>query len=744
DYENSQKVNTYVTDNSTYIFENAVGNMDFDLDTLHDGSQATFQGKLTIIDIDDDQVIDSMFVEKTETIVVGSIAKSSSGFYIRGKHDNERYPKKGNIAVSDDAVKVSIMKDGEAVDYTDLEEYDVLTYTNKGNVYTFTVCNDVVEGVIEAINSEDEIVVDGVAYEKSPYFIDKVNKDLADEPSVGDTVEMYLDSYGMIAYVEVTVTGGTDSYAYVLGFEKEAGFDDEMAYSLILYTSDNEKVSMPLASKLTLKKNVYAFDVNAGKITSTDLVVETIEKRVTDVTAADLKQFGIFDNDGKPIKQLIKYAAAEDEITELETALNIVPFDVKAEYVTVDTISGGVHSVETIAVKNDAENLDKINKINTNIYKKTPKKYDEEEEVFTKTVMVDGSKQIEKFCRKDNGFLSNGGSPTNADTPFKWKGSKILFMPNEAGATLTSDISFFGSDEFFSAYNSYATFSTTDFEFYDCSKDGTVGMYILKPDVTTSGLVGDQRASYMMISKIGVGTNADGEPEYRINGYTNVYNSASSSEITISLPEDVAVTVPAPAAFSKTDLKISDLGAGDIVNYRKLPNGKVYALKVMFSNKYNKGSHYANYTTISNSLSSFVDANTIMQGFVYGHIAQYITEDGQDAIKLTVAPSGSSIELGASESVSGDFDANGFSNYWVYNVKNNTMKKIEYADIPMPEELDENDIDESNLPENVFKITDEDGNTYFAKCPKVLVHVHVGDSNWRRINFIYYDDGSFE
>lgn len=738
DYENSAKTITYTTKIDTYVFNNGIGDMNFDLSTLYAGGKAAFQGKLIIIDIDDDQVIDSLFVEDTETIVVDSIAKSSSGFYIRGKHTNERFPAKGMINTSDDEVKVTIMKDGEAIDYTDLEEYDVLTYTNNGNIYNFTVVAETVEGAIESITSDDEIVIDGKKYEKSPYYMDNVVKTLVEEPSVGDTVVMYLDSYGQIAYTEVTVTGGADTYAYVLGVEKEKGFEDEMAYSLILYTTDNEKVSVPLASKLTLKKNVYAFDVNEGTIESTDLQLETIEKRVTDVTAADLKQFGVFDAEGRPVTQLIKYAMTDDKISEIETALNIAPFAATGT-VYVDTVENGVHSVVAVDA---VANKNAITKINSNIFKVTPKKYDEENEVFTKTVMVDGSKEITSFCRKSSSFLSNGGSPTNADSAYKWKGSKILFIPNEAGSTLTSDISFFGSDEFFSAYNDYATFSTNDFEIYDCAKDGTVGMFILKPDVTKSAIVGDQRSSYMLVKKVGVGTNADGESEYRINGLSNNYNNPSTSEVAISLPEDVAITLANSAFFNKSDFDISDLGAGDIVNYRKLPNGKVYALKVLFSAKYNKGSYLSDYANTKN-IKDYVDVATLYQSILYGNIVMSTTDDGQDYIRLTVSPEGSSLDLG-SDSVTGDFNPAGFTNYWAYDVNKKTMKAIEFADVPIPEELDEDTLDLENLPANVFKLTDEDGNTYYAKCPKVMMHVHVGDSNWRRINFIYFDDGSFD
>ena len=128
-----------------------------------------------------------------------------------------------------------------------------------------------------------------------------------------------------------------------------------------------------------------------------------------------------------------------------------------------------------------------------------------------------------------------------------------------------------------------------------------------------------------------------------------------------------------------------------------------------------------------------------------GHIVYSAEDDGATSIVITgETEAGASIEIGNNANSTGDFDPAGFTNYWVYDTNKKTMKKIEFADIPLPEELDESDIDVDNLPGNVFKVTDEEGNTYYAKCPRVLFHVHVSNGSWRKINFIYFDDGSFE
>ena len=755
DYENSSKTIKYTTDDDSYIFVNGVGDKEFDISTLFKAGRVDFSGKVTIIDIDDDQIIDALFVDKTETIVVGSIKPNSKGFYISGinAEEKERFPQ-GNkiIDLSDESVKVTIVKDGENVTYKDLAEYDVLTYSVNGNIYNFTVSNEVVEGKIEQISSEDEYVVDGKAYEKSPYFIKKVDNEIVEEPSIGDEVALYLDIYGQIAYAEVTAaSSNADSYAYVLGMQTEEGFDeDEVQIELIMFTPDNEKVILPVASKVVLRTAIYPFKVSGGKITSTALEVEKFEEKITDITISDLVDFGVLDADEKPIKQMIKYAVANDEITEIETPLEIIPIEVADMKATINTLSGPVEvAVDANGDEIAKANNDAITKINKLILAKTPRKYKDEEEVFTKTIILDARaiNATQKVAKRSDGYFALGADDYQDPSDYKWKGSNILFMPTNAGSVMSEDMEFFSSDALFSGFSSYSSTPHTDFEIYDCTKDGTAGVMVAKVDVTSSAsaIIVNQRGNHLFVTRVGTGTDEDGEKVVKLVGLSTPYTTNKTSEATLTLDGDTEVAFN-DGVFGKA----TDLAVGDVINYTTLPNGKIYQVKSLFSMKNNKAPFAVSsdgsggFTNIA--FNNYTETSSMIQSTLLGHIVYNVEDDNSSYIRLTSLAGGAHADLSSKDTTNtGEFDPSGFTNYFVYDVAKKTLRQIEYADIPMPEEITEEDFEAEvdNGADNVFMVTDEEENTYYVKAPKVLFHIHKS-SGWAKINMVYFDDGSFD
>lgn len=748
DYENSSKTVKYQKNEDSHIFVNGVGDADFDISTLFEAGRVNFSGKVTIIDIDDDQIIDALFVEKTETIVVDAVKPNTKGFYIAGIHTKERYPL-GNkiIDLSDESVKVSIVKDGEQISYKDLKEYDVVTYTVNGNIYNFTVSNEKAEGKIEQITSDDEYVVDGKVYEKSPYYINNIDKGLVDEPTIGDEVALYLDIYGQVAYAEVTASGGSaDSYAYVLSMQVEEGFEaDENQYELIMFTTDNEKVVLPIASKVVLKKSVYPFKVSAGKITSTALEVETFEEKITDVTEDDLIRFGVLDEQGKAVKQMIKYAASNDEITEIEIALEIIPFETKGD-IAINTISGGALDVVTVKAE---DNADEIAKINDLILAKTPKKYKDEEEVFTKTIILDARAKsaTQKIAKRNDGYFALGTDHEGDASDFKWKGSTALLMPTKDGSVMNNDMEYFSSDALMSGFSSYTNTPHTDFEIYDCTKDGTAGVMVAKVDIKgTSAFVVNQRGSHLFVTRVGTGTDEDGEKVVRLVGLSTPYSTNKTSEATLTLDADTVVTLN-----DGSEGTISDFAVGDVINYAALPNGKVYQVMSLFSTKNNKDS-FAVSSSGGGSFNKlvfgkFTTTSSMIQAALLGNIVYNLEDDGNIRIRLTSLKSGETVDLGSkSDAITGEFDPTTFTNYFVYDVAKKTLKQIEYGDIPMPEEISDEDYaaELAKGKANVYKVIDEEGSEYYVKAPKVMFHIHRSAGNWKPINCVYFDDGSFD
>ena len=69
-------------------FVNGVGDRSFDVTELdpQDNGDPSFNGKILIIDIDQDETIDVLFVDIMKTMVVSKVVKTNGGFYITGQN----------------------------------------------------------------------------------------------------------------------------------------------------------------------------------------------------------------------------------------------------------------------------------------------------------------------------------------------------------------------------------------------------------------------------------------------------------------------------------------------------------------------------------------------------------------------------------------------------------------------------------------------------------------------------------
>lgn len=297
--EDGSKKIAYQLPATAPVFVNGVGDRSFDVTELdpQDNGDPSFNGKILIIDIDQDETIDVLFVDIMKTMVVSKVVKTNGGFYITGQN-GDRFPAKGKVDLEDKDVRLTIVKDGEDAEYSDLEENDVVSYSIVGNTYNLQVSTATAAGIVERITGDGEVVIDGEKYEYSP-VVD------TDECQVGDDATLYLDIFGKIAYI-TTSTSGADDYAYILdlGFEEDS--IDGKTYVLKVFTAANGVSTLNLDDEITFIKDGVA--------------AEPMD--VEDVTDAIWTKYGLF-KDGAVAPQLIKYSTTDEKIDTIEVAKNM-------------------------------------------------------------------------------------------------------------------------------------------------------------------------------------------------------------------------------------------------------------------------------------------------------------------------------------------------------------------------------------------------------------------------------------
>ena len=520
--KSTDKIN-YVVNDDTYIFLNnyiVSGDDSFTLSDLApvDGDPS-FNGKITIIDKGDDEIADTIFVEMTKTLIASGITRTNGGFRLNTENDGT-YPKEGGkFDLEDEDIKINIIKDGTPIKYTDIQKYDIISYSKAGNIYTFDVERTVVTGVVEEItyvdgtSKIDEIIVDGKPY--------KMSTTQAPAPcSVGDTVTFRLDTYGKVAYSSSSVSGA-DNYAYLVGVGSSTVFDT--VYSIEVITMDNERVVLDFAEKISFMYEGKQNEDNAGAPYKANQIDEEL-----------LEDYGLIDGSGNVVKQLVKLSKnADNEVTTIETAYDMA----------------GI----------------------------SPKNYtDAQSSMFTmsgldsRSMAGDGT----SFCFAKNGYA--GSSQGSVVKNFKWQGVPFLFIPVKTnGEVIEEDIAFAPSVNGLFSSNSSA-YPASDYTWYDVTKDGEAGVLIGRFVIDGKDAV-DVRGNYMLVKRVATG-KVDGETVYNVTGYE--VNGKKTVETKIVLEKDTVVLVPSTVT---TRADASYIKTGDIINYKTLSNGKNYAVKLMYS-----------------------------------------------------------------------------------------------------------------------------------------------------------------
>lgn len=197
-----------------------------------------------------------------------------------------------NRWIVDEEADIKIIKNGEEIDYTEIEENDILTilydveagleYSEFFNIF---VSNDVVMGDVTSVNTDaNTMTINGREYECNRNLVE------AESDMLACSYKIYLDSFGKVAYCEEIEK--PKNYGIVVGMYKQ--IDNEYA-TVRLITTDGSITEYECESSMAEVEFYELVSGNYGEyqgetVTKTDIINGVgIENAVCEYAVSDGK-----------------------------------------------------------------------------------------------------------------------------------------------------------------------------------------------------------------------------------------------------------------------------------------------------------------------------------------------------------------------------------------------------------------------------------------------------------------------
>lgn len=254
-------------------------------------------GLVTLIDNDGKTGYDVVMVEVAATAVVDEIGDETISFKEQANVPNGTL---SQLDVEEDATDtvIDIVKDGKAIAYTDLKEWDVLSIvapddTNNGYIKVDVISNPVTGQITSDKTSKTSAT--NKAYKIDGKFYDVAEGSYKTNGlSVNDAGIFYIDKYGKIAAFSEdssVATGVAGTYGYVFNtLVTDKNMDKEVQVKLItangaelLTFASSVNVSLANGNKATFKtsditdENVKNDDATQNGFTVTDLKGQVVK-----------------------------------------------------------------------------------------------------------------------------------------------------------------------------------------------------------------------------------------------------------------------------------------------------------------------------------------------------------------------------------------------------------------------------------------------------------------------------------
>lgn len=180
------------------------------------GLPCLYGGQITLIDNDDVKGYDVAFVDLASVGVVKKAYDDSISFYNNVVWGNGNVTKTIDIDPTDETIFVEVKKNGEVIDYTELEEWDVVSIfavDENADVIKMEVVDAVIDGMVSSVK-QSPVSATGTAYKIGDTWYDVARGayDIYDI-EVGSEGKFYIDKYGKL----VAFFGKPLTYAYING-----------------------------------------------------------------------------------------------------------------------------------------------------------------------------------------------------------------------------------------------------------------------------------------------------------------------------------------------------------------------------------------------------------------------------------------------------------------------------------------------------------------------------------------------
>ncbi len=274
-------------------------------------------GSLKLVDSDDDDVYDIVFVDSYETVIVSSASAERLTAVASAATEDEigaTQPYSLNLDDSEDRV-VTVKREGMDVKLRNLKKNDVASIKRSldNTVVDIVVTGKNMTGKATGVSTRldaTRITVDGEKYDVANIAVDDIK--------TGVEAIFYFDQFDRIAYIEAASADGMlqsgEKYGWIIDcYESEDGND----YVVNMFTTDGKAVEMELGSKLELWAPGAT---EATNLSSTAEVAETLDSIIDNSTSANKDKCL---KSGTSIIRLVKYKAnSAGVISRLYFAVN--------------------------------------------------------------------------------------------------------------------------------------------------------------------------------------------------------------------------------------------------------------------------------------------------------------------------------------------------------------------------------------------------------------------------------------
>ncbi len=303
-------------------------------ETLTNDQLVPTSGNLILLDTDTNNVYDIVFVNHFTNLVVETV--SSATGRVTDKYNNSSLL----LDPESTTVKFVLLKDGEEIEPSDLNEWDVISYTISADkeLIKAYVSTESVLGTVTQISK------DGFKIDNSEQTYKKASN-YPDEIALRDKGRFYLDVEGNVAAVDKTaITTGTairGTYGYLVDAAKEGSFEDVIRFRIFTVNSTTEIIDG--ASKIRLNDKygltpdevlaafgkdgevtpqLITYELNsAGKLTGLDIAV--------DKTGTGTPNKGVFTKNISAAEQI--YKSASGTLGNVKVTEDTVVFDIPSD-----------------------------------------------------------------------------------------------------------------------------------------------------------------------------------------------------------------------------------------------------------------------------------------------------------------------------------------------------------------------------------------------------------------------------